>query len=56
MTKREELRNRAGDFAFHFRTAYDERIEQKTLQAGDLLVFTACLRIWDGDPDPVESA
>ena len=56
VTKREELRNRAGDFAFHFRTAYDERIEQKTLQAGDLLVFTACLRIWDGDPDPVESA
>ena len=56
VSKRDELRNRAGDFNFHFRTSFDSRIEQKSIQEGDLLVFTACFRIWDegdhaGTPD-----
>lgn len=47
ISKREELRNRAGDFNFHFRTSFDSRIEQTEIREGDLLVFTACMRIWE---------
>lgn len=42
ITKREELRNRAGDFDFHFRTAFNDKIEQTHVQAGDVLVFIIC--------------
>ncbi|WP_394693649.1 TAXI family TRAP transporter solute-binding subunit [Hyphobacterium sp.] len=48
VSKRGELRNRAGDFGYHFRTSYDSRIDQKEIRAGDLLVFTICFDIWDG--------
>jgi len=47
VTKRDSLRNRKGDFDFHFRTCYNNKIEQETLQRGDVLVFTACFDIWD---------
>ncbi|MAK63601.1 MAG: hypothetical protein CMF75_02490 [Maricaulis sp.] len=47
VSKREELRNRAGDFNFHFRTSFDSRIEQTEIREGDLLVFTACFKIWE---------
>ena len=48
VTQRDTLRNRKGDFDFHFRTCYNDKIEQDTLQQGDLLVFTACFGIWEG--------
>lgn len=48
ISKRGELRNRAGDFGYHFRTSYDSRIDQKEIRAGDLLVFTICFEIWEG--------
>jgi TRAP transporter TAXI family solute receptor len=49
ISKRNELRNRAKDFTYHFRTTYDKRIEQKAIQKGDLIVFTVCFSVWNGE-------
>lgn len=51
ITKREELRNRAGDFDFHFRTAFNDKIEQTHVQAGDVLIFTACFKALEARGD-----
>lgn len=39
VSKRDELRNKAGDFDFHFRTAYDDRVEQTDIRTGDVIIF-----------------
>lgn len=42
VSKRSELRNRTGDFGYHFRTAFNDQIKQMTVQPGDVLIFVAC--------------
>ncbi len=46
-TMQEVLRNRTGDFDYHFRTSINDRIRQTEVQEGDLLIFAACFELFE---------